>query len=218
MLDAQPLCIFVLMEPQIPLFSDPASQHITLKDGELVYYPQFFSLQEATSYLQALIEKIVWQQESMKMYGKEVLFPRLMAWYGDAGSTYAFSGTTYTPQGWTEELLRIKERIEPEAGVRFNSVLLNRYRNGKDSMGWHADDEPELGLNPVIASVNLGASRRFMLRHQQAGLKYELELQHGSLLIMKGALQHHWQHQVPKTTKVSGERINLTFRVIQRVR
>jgi alkylated DNA repair dioxygenase AlkB len=218
MLDAQPLCIFVLMEPQIPLFSDPANQHITLKDGELVYYPQFFSLQEATSYLQVLIEKIAWQQERMKMYGKEVLFPRLMAWYGDAGSTYAFSGNTYTPQDWTNELLQIKERIEPEAGVRFNSVLLNRYRNGKDSMGWHADDEPALGLNPVIASVNLGASRRFMLRHPQAGLKYELELQHGSLLIMKGALQHHWQHQVPKTTKVSGERINLTFRVIQRVR
>lgn len=218
MLDAQPLCIFVVMEPQIPLFSDPASQHITLKDGELVYYPQFFSLQEATSYLQVLTEKIPWQQERMKMYGKEVLFPRLMAWYGDAGNNYAFSGNTYTPQAWTEELLQIKERIEPEAGVGFNSVLLNRYRNGKDSMGWHADDEPELGLNPVIASVNLGASRRFMLRHPEAGLKYELDLQHGSLLIMKGALQHHWQHQVPKTTKVSGERINLTFRVIQSVR
>lgn len=218
MLDAQPLCIFVLMEPQIPLFSDPASQHITLKDGELVYYPQFFSLQEATLYMHTLMEKIRWQQESMMMYGKPVLFPRLMAWYGDAGSTYAFSGKTYTPEAWTDELRGIKERIEPIAGVQFNSVLLNRYRNGKDSMGWHADDEPELGHNPVIASVNLGASRRFMLRNQEAGLKYELELQHGSLLLMKGALQHHWQHQVPKTAKVSGERINLTFRVIQRVR
>ncbi|PWV53782.1 alpha-ketoglutarate-dependent dioxygenase AlkB [Chitinophaga sp. S165] len=206
------------MEPQIPLFSDPASQHITLKDGELVYYPQFFSLQDATSHLHMLMEKIQWQQESMMMYGKPVLFPRLMAWYGDTGSTYAFSGKTYTPEGWTDELLKIKEQIEPAAGVRFNSVLLNRYRDGKDSMGWHADDEPELGKNPVIASVNLGAVRRFMLRHPEAGLKYELELQHGSLLIMKGALQHHWQHQVPKTTKVSGERINLTFRVIQRVR
>lgn len=218
MLDAQPLCTFVLMEPQIPLFSDPASQHIALKDGELVYYPQFFALQEATLYMQTLMEKISWQQESMMMYGKPVLFPRLMAWYGDAGSTYAFSGKTYTPEAWTDELMLIKERIEQVAGAHFNSVLLNRYRNGKDSMGWHADDEPELGHNPVIASVNLGASRRFMLRHQEAGLKYELELQHGSLLIMKGALQHHWQHQVPKTAKVSGERINLTFRVIQRVR
>jgi alkylated DNA repair dioxygenase AlkB len=206
------------MEPQIPLFSDPASQHITLKDGELVYYPQFFSLQDATAYLRALTEKIQWQQESMMMYGKPVLFPRLMAWYGDAGSTYAFSGKTYTPEGWTDELLKIKELIAPIAGVGFNSVLLNRYRDGKDSMGWHADDEPELGRDPVIASVNFGASRRFMLRHKEAGLKYELELQHGSLLIMKGPLQHHWQHQVPKTTKVSGERINLTFRVIQRMR
>lgn len=202
------------MEPQLPLFSDPASQHINLKDGELVYYPQFFSLQEATGYMHSLMEKIRWQQESMMMYGRQVLFPRLMAWYGDAGSTYTFSGKTYAPEGWADELLLIKERVASVAGVRFNSVLLNRYRNGKDSMGWHADDEPELGVNPVIASVNFGASRRFMLRHLQAGLKYELELQHGSLLIMKGALQHHWQHQVPKTARVSEERINLTFRVI----
>jgi alkylated DNA repair dioxygenase AlkB len=206
------------MQSQIPLFGDPDSQHIYLQDGELVYSPQFFMEPEADGYFHALMEKIHWQQESMMMYGKPVLFPRLMAWYGDTGSSYAFSGKTYTPQAWTDELLKIKDRIEPTAGVRFNSVLLNRYRSGKDSMGWHADDEPELGRNPVIASVNLGATRRFLLRHVKAGLKYELELRHGSLLVMSGALQHHWQHQVPKTARVSGERINLTFRVVQQVR
>jgi alkylated DNA repair dioxygenase AlkB len=210
------LCI--AMEPQIPLFSDPAGQHIPLKDGELVYYPQFFTLPEANRYMQLLMTTVNWQQEGMMMYGKQVPFPRLMAWYGSAGSSYAFSGKVYTPERWTDELLEIKDRITPVAGVDFNSVLLNRYRNGKDSMGWHADDEPELGINPVIASVNLGASRRFMLRHVKEGHKFELELQHGSLLIMQGVLQHHWQHQVPKTAKVLRERINLTFRVIRRLR
>lgn len=205
------------MQPQIPLFNDPDCQHIFLKDGELVYFPQFFSVWEAGQFMRTLLEEIHWQQDSMVMYGKEVLFPRLMAWYGDDGSSYSFSGNTYKPKPWTEALLKIRRQIEPAAGAEFNSVLLNRYRNGKDSMGWHADDEPELGLNPVIASVNLGAARRFMLRHIKEDHKYELELQHGSLLVMKGALQHYWQHQVPKTTKVSEERINLTFRLIHRV-
>ena len=206
------------MEPQIPLFSDPDCQQISLKDGELVYCPQFFPLRGANHYLHTLLHSIHWQQEGMVMYGKPVLFPRLMAWYGEAGSSYTFSGKTYDPAPWTNELLRIKDAIEDLAGVDFNSVLLNRYRDGNDSMGWHADDEPELGLNPVIASVNFGATRRFMLRHVKEGHKFELKLQHGSLLIMKGTLQHYWQHQVPKTTKVSGERINLTFRTILRMR
>lgn len=212
------LYLCIAMEPQLPLFSDPASQHISLKDGELVYCPQFFTLQEADHYMQQLLTTIHWRQEGMMMYGKHVRYPRLMAWYGDAGSSYAFSGKTYTPETWTPELLEIKDSIIPEAGANFNSVLLNRYRHGKDSMGWHADDEPELGINPVIASVNLGATRRFMLRHVKEDHRFELELQHGSLLIMKGTLQHYWQHQVPKTNKVSGERINLTFRVIQYTR
>lgn len=203
------------MDRQLPFFSEPSFHHIPLQDGELVYYPQFFPVQEADGLLQTLLQTIHWQQEGMMMYGKQVLFPRLMAWYGDVGTGYAFSGTTYTPLAWTEALLHIKNAIEPAAGALFNSVLLNRYRNGRDSLGWHADDEPELGIDPVIASVNLGATRRFMLRHVKEGLKYELPLQHGSLLVMKGTLQHHWQHQVPKTTKSLPERINLTFRMIK---
>jgi len=205
------------MSQQLFVFPEDDSPHeILLKDGVLEYYPHFFPLAEADLLLQQLLKEIDWKQESMNMYGKKVLFPRLMAWHGDAGSTYAFSGNAYHPQPWTPPLLKIKQRIEPVAGVHFNSVLLNLYRNGKDAMGWHADDEPELGPDPVIASVNLGATRRFMLRYKtDHQLKYELELQHGSLLIMKGTLQHYWQHQVPKTALTLPSRINLTFRVIK---
>lgn len=205
------------MNRQLFVFpEDDSTNEILLKDGVLEYHRHFFPVQEADRLLQQLLTEIDWKQESMMMYGKKVLFPRLMAWHGDAGSSYAFSGTTYQPKPWTPPLLEIRRRIEPVAGVTFNSVLLNLYRNGKDAMGWHADDEPELGQNPVIASVNLGASRRFMLRYKtDHQLKYELELGHGSLLVMKGTLQHYWQHQVPKTARPLPSRINLTFRVIK---
>lgn len=194
------------------------NRQIRLKDGALDYYPDFFPAAEADGLLGQLLDNIDWKQESMVMYGKTVPFPRLMAWHGDAGSRYAFSGTAHTPLPWTQVLLQIRRRIAPPAGVTFNSVLLNLYRNGKDSMGWHADDEPELGRDPVIASVNFGATRRFMLRYKQDHQqKYELELQHGSLLIMKGPLQHYWQHQVPKTAQSLPTRINLTFRTIKNV-
>lgn len=202
---------------QLPFFDESSGQVIPLRNGELLYYPHFFASEVADNYFRLLISQIDWKQEGMMMYGKPVLFPRLMAWYGDVGSSYAFSGKRYEPAAWTKELLQMRELVSTPAGVIFNSVLLNRYRNGNDSMGWHADDEPELGRDPVIASVNFGATRRFMFRHQQAGLKYELNLTHGSLLIMRGSLQHHWQHQVPKTAKPMGERINLTFRVIQSI-
>lgn len=205
------------MNQQLPMFPENAPpHHIPLKNGLLEYYPHFFTATEADAFLQDLLQHIHWKQEGMRMYGKEVLFPRLMAWHGDAGSAYAFSGATYEPAPWTPALLRIKEKIAPLAGVAFNSVLLNLYRHGRDAMGWHADDEPELGANPVIASVNFGAARRFMLRYKQDHtLKYELTLGHGSLLLMKGSLQHYWQHQVPKTAQELPARINLTFRVIK---
>ncbi|SEW08850.1 alpha-ketoglutarate-dependent dioxygenase AlkB family protein [Chitinophaga arvensicola] len=203
------------MNVQGSFFDDGEATGISLLNGELAYYPQFFSLAESNELMQILSEKIAWKQESMKMYGKEVLFPRLMAWYGDSASAYGFSGNTFSPQAWTPELLQIRDRITPVSGQVFNSVLLNFYRNGNDSMGWHADDESELGPQPVIASVNFGATRRFQLRYKKDHLqKYELPLQHGSLLMMKGTLQEYWEHQVPKTKKVSDGRINLTFRFI----
>ncbi len=203
------------MNVQGSFFNDEDATKISLLNGELAYYPQFFNGAESNHFMQHLQETINWKQESMKMYGKEVLFPRLMAWYGDAAMSYSFSGNIFHPEPWTTGLLQIRDRITPISGQVFNSVLLNLYRNGNDSMGWHSDDEPELGLHPVIASVNFGATRRFQLRYKsEHQRKYELSLQHGSLLVMKGPLQEYWEHQVPKTTKISDGRINLTFRFI----
>jgi len=186
-----------------------------IKNGEYLFYPNFFSKSESDLFLQKLKDKIEWKQESMNMYGKQVDFPRLTAWYGENDKPYSFSGITLQPKAWSKELLEIKDKIEPISTIQFNSVLLNRYRNGNDSISWHTDAEKELGQNPVIASVNFGATRKFQLRHISTKEKIEIELTHGSLLIMQGELQHFWQHQVPKTSKVVNERINLTFRVIK---
>lgn len=188
---------------------------ISIPNGEYIYLPNFFTKSESDNYFQVLKENILWKQESMNMYGKQVMFPRLTAWYGDNDKPYSFSGITLRPHSWTKELLEIKNKIEPIANTQFNSVLLNQYRNGNDSISWHTDAEKELGLNPIIGSVNFGATRKFQLRHIETKEKIEIELTHGSLLIMQGELQHFWQHQVPKTAKKVNERINLTFRVIK---
>jgi alkylated DNA repair dioxygenase AlkB len=149
------------------------------------------------------------------MYGKKIPFPRLTAWYGDNEKPYSFSGITLQPHSWSPGLLKVKNDIEPKANVVFNSVLLNRYRDGSDSISWHTDAEKELGQNPVIASVNFGAERKFQLKHKDTNERIDIILQHGSLLIMLGELQHYWKHQIPKTKKPLGERVNLTFRVIK---
>jgi alkylated DNA repair dioxygenase AlkB len=191
------------------------SPFFKIKNGEYYYYPSFFSKQESDFYLTELKKNILWKQESMNIYGKRVNFPRLTAWYGDNDKPYTFSGITLTPHPWTSNLIDIKNKIEPQANVIFNSVLLNLYRDGNDSISWHTDAEPELGINPIIASVNFGETRSFQLRHIETKEKVEIKLGHGSLLIMQGQLQHFWQHQVPKTSKDVKERINLTFRVIK---
>lgn len=153
----------------------------------------------------------------MKLFGKEIDLPRLTAWYGDDGKSYTFSGIPMSPNAWTPVLLFIKERIEKVAEVEFNSVLLNLYRNEKDSISWHSDDEPELGKNPIIASVSFGEVRRFHLRHKlnKSLDKIGINLTLGSLLIMKGSTQQFWQHQILKTSKSLNKRINLTFRIIK---
>jgi alkylated DNA repair dioxygenase AlkB len=186
-----------------------------IENGEYIFYPKFFSKTESDSLLKGLKNNIVWKQESMNMYGKKIDFPRLTAWYGNNDKAYSFSGITLQPLPWTNEILKIRNSIEPIAKTIFNSVLLNLYRDGNDSISWHTDAEKELGINPIIASVNFGATRKFQLRHMKTKEKIELELTHGSLLIMQGEIQHFWQHQVPKTSKAVGERINLTFRVIK---
>ena len=188
-----------------------------MPDGEVIMYRNFFNQVESDQTFQELLSGIKWRQDRMKLFGKEVDLPRLTAWYGDEGKSYTYSSIRMNPDTWTPTLLSIKSRIEEVAHVKFNSVLINLYRNGKDSVSWHTDDEPELGKYPIIASVSLGEARRFQLRHKlnKSLDKIELTLTHGSFLIMKGSTQHFWQHQIPKSSKSLKERINLTFRVIQ---
>lgn len=185
-----------------------------IRNGEFIYLPNFFTKQESDFLFNLIKINVLWKQESMNMYGKRVDFPRLTSWYGDNNKPYSFSGITLDPNPWTKELLEIKAKIEPIADVNFNSVLLNRYRNGSDSISWHTDAEKELGRNPIIASVNFGQARKFQLRHIETKELLEINLTNGSLLIMQGELQHFWQHQIPKTKKIVSERLNLTFRVI----
>ena len=190
-------------------------QTLDLSEAEVILYPAFFSASEADCLLRELRDTTAWRQETFKLYGKDINFPRLTAWYGDEGSRYIYSGIKNVPLPWTPTILQVKQAVEPPSGVVFNSVLLNRYRNGKDSVSWHADDEPEFGERPVIASVSFGGTRTFQLRHKKRKeLKASVELTHGSLLIMRGGTQANWLHQIPKTVKPAEERLNLTFRVV----
>lgn len=164
------------------------------------------------THLQAAVP---WETHRIRMFGRWVDSPRLSCWIGDAGARYRYSGADFLPHPWTPALLHLRDRLQDALGAPFNSVLLNRYRSGADSMGWHSDDEPELGGRPVIASLTLGVARRFLLRRRDnPALKAEFLLRHGDLLVMAGTTQQHYQHALPKTAKVAGERINLTFRQI----
>jgi alkylated DNA repair dioxygenase AlkB len=186
-----------------------------IPNGEYLFIENYFSSSKSKYYFETFLRDIEWKQEKMNMYGKELPFPRLTSWYGDRDKPYTFSGITLQPNEWIKPLLEIKECIESETATIFNSVLLNRYRNGNDSISWHTDAEKELGLNPIIASVNFGTTRKFQMKHINTNEKIEIELTNGSLLIMQGQLQHYWKHQVPKTKKIVKERINLTFRTIK---
>ncbi|MGN6639828.1 MAG: alpha-ketoglutarate-dependent dioxygenase AlkB family protein [Mucilaginibacter sp.] len=196
-------------------FFEQAGQSPLLPADLLDYHPGIFNADESAVLLEKFISTVPWKQEDIQMYGKVLKTPRLTAWYGDNDKDYTFSGTKYSPIPWTEELLKIKNRIEPIAGIHFNSVLLNYYRNANDSVAWHSDDEYELGVNPIIASVSFGQVRRFDIRHKQEhNRKFSIYLENGSLLLMKGNLQHLWEHRIPKSTQIMKERVNLTFRVI----
>lgn len=180
-------------------------------DGEVFYYPDFFSSEIADDYFKRLLKEVVWKEEAIRIFGKQVLQPRQTAWYGD--KDYAYSSIVMPKADWVSVLPEIKAQIETVTECTFNGVLLNHYRDGKDSMGWHRDNEKELGERPVIASVSLGQARRFLLRHRaEPSLKIEILLEHGSLLIMQGLTQQAWEHSLPKTLRVQKPRINLTFR------
>ena len=185
-------------------------------DGEVIFYPHFFSIQESECLFSDLYSSVKWKQDTIHFYGKKIPLPRLTGWYGDEGKSYTYSGIEQHPDPWTPTLKLIKSKAEEISEVTFNSVLLNLYRDGKDSVSWHSDDEPELGENPIIASISFGATRRFSLKHKiSKDYKIDINLLNGSLLLMKGETQHCWQHQIPKTSKFVEPRINLTFRVIQ---
>lgn len=190
-------------------------ESIDLKDGSLIYYPGFFRREQSDYFYQKLQYSLHWRQDKIKLFGKEMLQPRLTSFYGEKGKSYTYSGLEMEPQAFPAELIQIKEKCEEYAGTDFNACLANLYRNGNDSMGWHADDEKELGAQPVIASVSFGAERLFHLKHKTDNTaRYKIRLQHGSLLIMKGTTQQFWKHQLPKTKKRVDPRINLTFRKI----
>ena len=165
--------------------------------------------------LRKLIEDIKWRQESVNIYGKVMPQPRLIAWYGDSGKKYDYSGISLTPMPWTDLLREIKRRIEDCTDSTFNSVFLNLYRDHNDSMGFHSDDERELGLEPTIASLTFGATRTFVLKHKKKDLPaIKIPLEAGSVLLMKGGTQRHWKHGIMKQTEKCGPRVNLTFRTI----
>jgi len=213
---------------------------IKLPNGELFYSPNFFNKKisdrcveyflendrydiyttnwkelDLQEFFKINFENILWKQDFINLYGKKPL-PRLTSWYGDEGKSYSYSGIKSEPNTWNTGLLYLKREIEKVAEVEFNSVLLNWYRNGEDYMNWHADDEKELGQNPTIASVNFGETRDFILRNNHdENLKIKIPLSHGTLLIMKGELQHFWKHAVPKRMNIKNSRFNLTFRVIK---
>ncbi len=184
-------------------------------DGELYLYRNFYSLPESDCLFAQLQTELAWQEESLFIYGRWVKVPRLMCWYGDSDACYRYSGVNHQPMPWTPTLQTIRESIERQCRCTFNSVLANLYRDGKDSMGCHADDEKELGQNPLIASLSLGDQRLFKLHHKKCREKLDIVLGHGDLLIMAGSLQQHWLHSVPKTKKLKTPRINLTFRKIE---
>jgi alkylated DNA repair dioxygenase AlkB len=192
-----------------------AGEGLVFPENLLDFDPHFIEGERGMELLQKWTKEVPWQQQSIQMYGKLVLTPRLTAWYGDVHKTYRFSGTRFDPLPWTPELMDLRQRIIAATGMQFNSVLLNFYRNGDDSVAWHSDNERELGTKPHIASLSVGQGRNFEFRHKtHHQKKYSIRLENGSLLIMKGDLQTFWEHRIPKSAKETGARINLTFRLI----
>ena len=188
---------------------------LNLPDADVIYYPKFFGRSEAAHLFQELLSETPWQQDQIKVFGKVHEQPRLTAFYGDSGKTLSYSGIKMQSHAWNENLLAIRKKIQTVCETEFNTVLLNYYRNGKDSNGWHADNEQYLGKNPVIASVTFGEARAFQMKHNTLPIPTQkIILESGSLLLMKGTTQHFWKHQIPKTAKPIGARINLTFRVV----
>lgn len=201
-------------EFQFPKDGNASLKNLLPREGEVFEYGPIFSPTEADRLLELLLKAIPWRSDEVVMFGKVITTARKVAWYGDRGFDYTYSGRTRSALEWTPELQLIKEVVEQYSGANYNSCLLNLYADGSQGMGWHQDNEKELGSNPNIASVSFGAQRRFDFRHKVSREKLSVMLPHGSLIVMKGATQHHWQHQIAQTKKVTEPRVNLTFRTI----
>jgi alkylated DNA repair dioxygenase AlkB len=193
-----------------------AAYRKALPDAEIYYVPQWLNAGQADMILCALRDELNWQQDEIQVFGRWHKIPRLQAWHGDAEAAYRYSGKDLIPAPWTEHLDVVRLQLL-DWSLAFNAVLANWYRNGHDKMGWHSDDERALGRFPLIASVSLGATRTFQLRHRGSGFRHDIELEHGSLLVMAGPTQHFWRHALPARKRVQNDRINLTFRHIQEI-
>ncbi len=192
-------------------------QRVLLPGGELWSYPGAFARQ-ADDWLRALLDKVAWRSEKLHLFGRWVEAPRRIAWYGDPGAEYCYSGRRHVPRPWIVPLREMRTAVQKLLGASFNSALLNLYRDGNDAMGWHSDDEPELQPRPLIASLSFGATRRFDLRPRGGGAIVSLQLEHGSLLVMGGDTQRHWRHRVPRSARCQAPRVNVTFRRVRGVR
>ena len=200
---------------QFSLFNNEDNNSDQKDHLNIEYVENYFNEDECIYFFKSLKDKIQWNQDYIKMYGKSHPLPRLTAWYGDMNKTYTYSGIPMTPNLWNTELIQIKKKVDQYTKINFNSVLLNYYRSGNDSVSWHSDDEKELGDNPIIGSVSFGGTRKFRLRNKNnKKLIHNIDLKNGSLLIMRELSQKYWEHEIPKTKKQVEERINLTFRLI----
>jgi alkylated DNA repair dioxygenase AlkB len=194
------------------LFNTSINQNILPKDGEAIYYSSIVSNQQANEYLQLLLQNIEWRNDEAVIFGKHIITKRKVAWYADSDFSYTYSKTTKQALFWTPALLDLKFLVEERTKTQYNSCLLNLYHNGDEGMGWHSDDEKELTKNGSIASLSLGAERKFLLKHKVDKQLISVFLENGSLLEMKGTIQTNWLHRLPTTKKVKTPRINLTFR------
>ena len=191
------------------------SNNILNKDGIVNYYGKILSSEEANRYFDLLMQSILWEKDEIIVFGKYITTKREVAWYGDSQYVYTYSNTTRQALAWTKELFGVKQIVEKCAGIKFNSCLLNLYHNGNEGMGWHSDVEKSLGKNNTIASLSFGAERKFSFKHKQTKQTVSVVLEHGSLLMMKGATQSNWLHSLPKSKNITQPRINLTFRTIR---
>lgn len=192
------------------------TENLLPKHGEVHYFGKIFPEVEAEVHFRRLMENVQWEHDEVMIFGKRIVTARKNAWYGEEEFEYTYSKITRKAKLWIPELLPLKEKVEEVTGLEFNSCLLNLYHSGEEGMSWHSDAEAELGKEPAIASVSLGAERRFVLKHKASGEKVELQLEPGSLLLMAGETQKFWLHSLPKSKKVKDPRINLTFRSIKK--